>query len=360
MTQPVQELSDAYAAALEDYLAGKGEAASLRAYELGRKAIAGGLGLMELVATHREALVSVLLRVKSPEESAREAREATDFLAEALSPFEMAQRGFIEVNATLRRVNETLERRNSELDAANQELATLSQMKSRFLASMSHELRTPLNAIIGFSEMLQREAVGPLQPKQHRYVDHVLNSGRHLLALINDMLDISKIEAGKMQLECRSFDVIELLNESVAVIRSLADQKRIAVEVEVIGGHPRVFADAIRLKQIMFNLLSNAIKFTREEGRVRVSTEISDGVARIAVEDTGIGIAPEHQVRLFEEFHQIASADNREFQGTGLGLALTRRLVELHGGTIALRSEVGKGSTFTFTIPLASEAAAAA
>jgi signal transduction histidine kinase len=245
------------------------------------------------------------------------------------------------------------------LKAANGRLEEATRLKSQFLANMSHELRTPMNAVIGFSEMLQRESFGPLQPKQRRYVDNILSSGRHLLTLINDILDLSKVEAGKMEIKRERVVLDSLLSEAATLIRGMADTKGIAVDVEV-PGNIIVLGDAARLKQVLFNLLSNAVKFTPSGGQVRLTAAASGAFASISVIDNGIGIALKDQVHLFEEFHQVDGTDSRQFQGTGLGLALTRRLVELHQGTIEFESDSGKGSRFTFTVPLASAAEAAA
>ncbi|TMG37475.1 MAG: hypothetical protein E6H92_08125 [Chloroflexi bacterium] len=360
MSSSLDAMETEYAAALRDYLAGSGEEATLRAYELGRKAITDGVGLIELAAVHGKAVAAALRAAGTAEEKARLAAVAADFMAEALSPFEMAQRGFIEVNRTLADLNQTLTHKNADLDSANKELAALSRIKSQFLANMSHELRTPLNAIIGFSEMLQREAFGPLQPKQHRYVDNILSSGRHLLTLINDVLDLSKVEAGKMELRLGRVAVRDLLRETATVMKGMADRKEISLDAEETSESLCVTGDVIRLKQVIFNLLSNAIKFTPAGGSVRLRAAAGQGFAVISVEDTGVGIASEDQQRIFDEFQQLASGDSREFQGTGLGLALTQRLVDLHGGQITVASEVGKGSTFTFTVPLAAEQSLAA
>ncbi len=352
MSDLLEELTQEYGQALGDYLAGKGESASLRAYWLGRTAIHKGLGLMDVAAAHARAVAAVLAHASSTDESVHLASAAADFFAETLSPFEMAHRGFKEVNVTLRDLNETLQLRNAELDAANKKLEEANRLKSRFLANMSHELRTPLNAIIGFSQMLGLESLGPLQPKQRRYVDHILTSARHLLTLITDLLDLSKIEAGKMELKLEPLGLSELLSEAAVVIRGMADQKQIVIELAIPHKDLTVVADASRLKQIVFNLLSNAIKFTPAGGRVRLTAKAADGFARIAVEDTGIGIAPDDQARLFQEFQQVGTAASQQFAGSGLGLALSRRLAELHGGTMAVESAVGQGSTFTFTLPL--------
>jgi PAS domain S-box-containing protein len=259
----------------------------------------------------------------------------------------------------IKRLNRDLEQKVAELETVNRRLEESSRLKSRFLTNVSHELRTPLNAIIGFSQMLYREAVGPLQPKQRRYVDNVLSSSRHLLSLINDLLDISKIEAGKMDLKSGSVSLSELLLDAASVIRGMADQKQIRVEVESPEPGSAVWGDAGRLKQVLFNLLSNAIKFTPNGGTVRVGARKRGTTVQLEVTDTGIGVAPGDQERIFGEFQQVDGSETRQFQGTGLGLALTRKLVEMHGGSIQIQSDLGKGSTFTITLPLAADEQAA-
>jgi PAS domain S-box-containing protein len=259
----------------------------------------------------------------------------------------------------IQRLNRDLERKVVELETVNRRLEESSRLKSGFLTNVSHELRTPLNAIIGFSQMLCRDAVGPLQPKQRRYVDNVLSSSRHLLSLINDLLDISKIEAGKMDLKLHSLSVSELLQDAAGVIRGMADQKQIQVEVERPRADLAVWGDAGRLKQVILNLLSNAIKFTPAGGRVRVGASKLGTMVQLQVIDTGIGVAAGDQDRIFGEFQQVDGSETREFPGTGLGLALTRKLVEMHGGSIQIQSDLGKGSTFTVTLPLAAEHRAA-
>lgn len=259
------------------------------------------------------------------------------------------------------RLYRELAARGRALESANDRLEEANRMKSQFLSNMSHELRTPLNAIIGFSEMLQRPAVGRLEVKQQRYVSHIQTSGRHLLLLINDLLDLSKVDAGKMTIKREPVALSELLEGTTAVIRGMADQKRIIVAFELLApGDPVVIADPARLKQVIFNLMSNAVKFTPAGGRVRLKAATAAGFARISVEDTGVGIPKEEIGRLFEEFHQVPGTDQGQFTGTGLGLALARKLVELHGGTVEVQSEVGKGSAFSFTVPLAEPDAKAA
>ena len=244
------------------------------------------------------------------------------------------------------RAEEELRRARAAAESAN-------QTKSEFLAKMSHELRTPLNSIIGFSEMLDDQTFGPLNDKQRRYVENVLSSGRQLLNLINDILDLSKVEAGRMELTASPFDVAGALNDARARMESQARQKRHAMVVEVEAGLPSLTADPGKFRQIMDNLLSNAIKFTPEGGHIRMAARRSpagDGI-EVVVSDTGIGIKPEDQGRIFQEFEQLDNAYVREQQGTGLGLALTRKLVELHGGRIGVESQPGNGSTFRFVLP---------
>jgi len=239
------------------------------------------------------------------------------------------------------------------LEAANLELERASRFKSEFLANMSHELRTPLNSIIGFSELLEDQGFGPLTEKQNRYVHNVWTSGKHLLDLINDILDLSKVEAGKIELHMETFSLREALGAALTMVRPQAAKKRMSLRSELVP-ETTVTADPLRLKQIMYNLLSNAIKFTPEGGQVGVTARtVEDAVVEIAVTDTGIGIRAEDLPKLFREFSQIGGEYARAQHGTGLGLALSKRLVELHGGKIWAESEgENKGSTFTFTLPI--------
>jgi PAS domain S-box-containing protein len=231
--------------------------------------------------------------------------------------------------------------------------------KSQFLANMSHELRTPLNAIIGFSEILADKTFGELNDRQLKYSNNILNSGRHLLQLINDILDLAKVEAGRVELMRNTFNVSKALTEVQTIVKTLANKKHINLESYVAANLPELFADEAKFKQIMYNLLSNAIKFTPDGGKVLVTATVQNGNAgdlflTIAVTDTGIGIKLNDQERVFKEFEQVDSSYGRQQQGTGLGLALTKRLVEMHGGKIRVESEgvEGKGSTFTFSIPI--------
>jgi signal transduction histidine kinase/CheY-like chemotaxis protein len=228
-------------------------------------------------------------------------------------------------------------------------LENASRAKSDFLASMSHELRTPLNAIIGFSELMRGEpAEGHALRVPSEWVEHIHSSGQHLLGLINDVLDITKVEAGRLDLHFEAIDVSQAIAESVGGLRPLAERKNIAIEIDTIRG--TIEADRGRVRQMLYNLLSNAIKFTPGGGSIRLTTDFDDDTVRIAVADTGVGIAPDDRDHVFEEFRQVGDIATRQ-EGTGLGLALTRKLAAAHGGTIELESVVGEGTTFTITLP---------
>jgi PAS domain S-box-containing protein len=246
-----------------------------------------------------------------------------------------------------------------ELERKSAELQTAGRHKSEFLASVSHELRTPLNAVIGFSEVLLEQMFGPLNDKQRDYVGDICSSGRHLLALINDILDLSKIEAGRMVLDVVEFDLACDIDSALTFVRERAAGKRITLEATIDSRVPTVWADERRIRQVLLNLLSNAIKFTPEGGRIEVRAGPAEAAAvEVSVRDTGVGIAPEDQAAAFEEFRQVGASPARQ-EGTGLGLALCRKIVELHGGHIGVASEVGVGSTFTFTIPVRPSSASA-
>jgi len=238
-----------------------------------------------------------------------------------------------------------------EIEQKSRELEAASRHKSEFLANMSHELRTPLNAILGFSEVLAQGMFGAINEKQAEYLHDILESGRHLLSLINDILDLSKIEAGRMELELAEFDLPDAIQNALTLVRERALRRSIALQHAVDPQLAGIRADERKVKQVLLNLLSNAVKFTPEGGRIEVRAAPADGHVEVSVADTGIGIAAEDLETVFEEFRQVGSAD-RKAEGTGLGLALTRKFIELHGGRIWVTSEPGRGSTFIFTLPV--------
>lgn len=261
----------------------------------------------------------------------------------------------------VRKLNEELEQRIAErtaelaasykeLELRNQEIERANRLKSEFLARMSHELRTPLNAIVGFSDLLAEEAEGPLNAPYKRFVAHIQEGARHLLALINDILDLSKIEAGRIELCYEDFRAAEALSEVLSIIQPLAEVKKIQIHAEV-PVDLSVYGDRTRFKQILYNLLSNAVKFTPEGGHVCTASCLEGGWLSFTISDTGVGIPPEEHRAIFEEFHQVGTTTKGVKEGTGLGLAITKRLVELHRGRISVASEPGRGSRFTFTLP---------
>ncbi|MGH7404720.1 MAG: ATP-binding protein [Candidatus Methylomirabilales bacterium] len=258
------------------------------------------------------------------------------------------------VERELREAEGRRERKRLEEEVRHkQRLEDILRFKSEFIANMSHELRTPLNSILGFSELLEDQQFGPLNEKQQHYMHNIWTSGKHLLDLINDILDLSKVEAGKIELHMETFSLREALVAALTLVRPQAAKKRISLRSEIVA-ETRVTADPLRFKQIMYNLLSNAIKFTPEGGQVSVAARTpQDAIVEIAVTDMGIGIKAEDLPKLFREFSQVGGEHTRGQQGTGLGLALSKKLVELHGGQIWVESKgENKGSTFTFTLPI--------
>jgi PAS domain S-box-containing protein len=259
-----------------------------------------------------------------------------------------------EVAARNRELTEALEqnaRLLAEIADKSRQLEVASRHKSEFLANMSHELRTPLNAIIGFSEVLIDRMFGDLNDKQDEYLKDIHASGQHLLSLINDILDLSKVEAGRMELELSEFDFPVAVESALTLVRERAQRRGVTLHRTIDARLGSVRADERKIRQVILNLLSNAIKFTPEGGRIGVHARPVDGCLEVAVSDTGVGIAPEHQQAVFEEFRQVGESQAK-YEGTGLGLALCRKFVELHGGTISVQSELGRGSTFRFRVPL--------
>ncbi len=247
----------------------------------------------------------------------------------------------------------TERKRVEEICLENVRLSHASRAKSEFLANMSHELRTPLNSIIGFTELMKQKVTGELTDKQERYIDNVLSSSNHLLKLINDILDLSRVESGKIDLVIEKLYLSEIIDESLLLMKEKANKHNVILKKEVDPAIDLIKVDRLRLKQILFNLLSNAAKFSKPEGgTVTIAAKKEEDMVKISVSDTGIGIKEENLERLFKEFEQLDSGISRKYGGTGLGLAITKKLVELHGGKIRAESTIGEGSTFTFTLPI--------
>jgi signal transduction histidine kinase len=286
---------------------------------------------------------------------------AVDFLVKPFNQTVLRSkvRVFLDLHLARLRLADTL----VELDKARIEAERASRSKSQFVANMSHELKTPLNAIIGFGELLQEEGLAEvgatLTPKQREFVGHMVSSGRHLLTLMNDILDLSRIEAGRIDLRRELVAVADVLDAARETVRPLALKRGITLESDVPDSLPKIELDPVRITQVLYNLLSNGIKFTPKGGTVQLRAGASNNTVTIAVEDSGIGISPADQKRLFREFERIDPAVGPRSEGTGLGLALVKRLVELHSGTVQVKSELGHGSTFVVTLPTPSSAPAA-
>ncbi len=241
--------------------------------------------------------------------------------------------------------------KSGELEVVNRELATASRRKSEFLANMSHELRTPLNAIIGFSDVLEQRLFGELNDRQADYTRDIASSGRHLLDLVNEILDLSKVEAGRMELDLSEFALAETIRGALAFVRERAARQGISLSADIPADLGTAVADERKVRQVLLNLLSNAVKFTPDGGTIGVRARRAAGEVQVSVSDTGIGIAPEDQAKVFDEFQQVGKASDRSREGTGLGLTLAKRFIELHGGRIRVESAVSKGTIFTFMIP---------
>ncbi|NET15503.1 MAG: response regulator, partial [Okeania sp. SIO1H6] len=289
---------------------------------------------------------------------------AVDYITKPFQEQEVLAR--VNTHMQLRRLTQNLEQQVAlkvfSLEQAKQTAETANRTKNQFLANMSHELRTPLNAILGITEGLQEEIFGSINEQQMKAIQTVESSGRHLLELINDILDLAKIESGQLELNFTLTTVSSLCQSSLAFIKQLAEKKRIQLEMKLPQNLPELFVDERRIRQVLINLLNNAVKFTSDGGCISLEVQVNrqqfDSKAnkfkkflRIAVIDTGIGIAPENLKKLFQPFVQIDSSLNRHYQGTGLGLALVKRIVEHHGGQVGVTSEIGVGSCFTIDLP---------
>jgi signal transduction histidine kinase len=253
---------------------------------------------------------------------------------------------------------EELSAKNLELESRNREVERANQLKSEFLSSMSHELRTPLHTIIGFADLLAEEMKGPLNQTQKRFVEHIQRDSRHLLELINDILDLSKIEAGRLELRLESFNSSGIIQEALSGLRPLATNKSITI-TEDLAPSLWITADPLRFKEILYNLISNAIKFTAEGGQITVQSADRSEEAFFCVSDTGVGVPQSKQEAIFEKFSQLGPTTRGVREGTGLGLPITKHLVELHGGRLWVESQVGVGSKFQFVLPHEAEMAEA-
>ncbi len=252
-----------------------------------------------------------------------------------------------------REIENGLEKAHEELKELAAELERSARVKSEFLANMSHELRTPLNSINGFSEVLFDETFGPLNDKQKKYVGNVLSSGKHLLLLINQILDMAKVEAGKMKLERSRLPMKTILDEISMLVADMASKKKIEMEIVIAEDLPDIEADELKVKEIIYNLLSNAVKFTPEGGKVGIRASRVDSGIEVLVWDTGVGIAKENMERIFEGFFRVDTPYSRLTEGTGLGLPLARKMVELHGGILSVASEgLDRGTSVRFTLPI--------
>lgn len=289
---------------------------------------------------------------KEVEKRTADLEEANAELSESKEHIEESLQQVMVLNDELETKREELGKRNEELAGANLRLREVDRLKSEFLANMSHELRTPLTAVIGFSELLIDRVMGELNEEQAGCMDNILTSGQHLLKLINDILDLSKIEAGKMELSLETFELRTIIDFVIKTISPLSNKKKLSLSVETAEEMPYMYADPGKIKQLLLNLVSNAIKFTPEGGKVTIGADFRDDQFSLSVTDTGIGIKPEDRERIFQEFQQVEGSTSREYGGTGLGLTLTKKLTEMHGGRIELESEPGKWSKFTVRIPM--------
>jgi signal transduction histidine kinase len=319
----------------------------------------GGLQVLEMLGERASDVPCIAISGTPSEEAAVDALRAgaLDFLAKdkPLRFVPAIERALRE--AAERRRLEEIRRRTIELELQNERIQQANRLKSEFLANMSHELRTPLNAIIGFAELLHDGHVEPSSPQHQEFLADILTSGRHLLQLINDVLDLAKVEAGKLDFHPEPVELAALIGEVVAITRTTAANKDITVDIEIDRSVRDIELDPNRFKQVAYNYVSNALKFTPDGGRVTIRiVAYGTNQFRLEVEDTGIGVPEEDLGRLFIEFQQLDGSAAKRHQGTGLGLALTRRLVEAQGGTVGVRSTLGEGSLFYATLPCVAHA----
>lgn len=354
-----QELVSRYATTLERYVRSPSEAGLLAAYDLVHDALAEGLpvSLALLTHAHHEAIVNMLDHLAAIAPAPVLIRRAAVFFTESCSPYEMIlrgyQRSYQEALIDLKRLNQELGAKQAELEAANTSLREIDRLKDQFLSIVSHELRTPINAIMGFGSILDDEVAGALSPEQHRYLQNILSGAGTLLSLVNDLLDMSRIQAGKFSLSPRRIAFKTVASDVLSNLEPLAQHKRLTMVERIDDDLPTLCADEQRLTQILTNLLTNAIKFSPPGREIGLRARLEGSSIACQIIDHAEGIAPEDIPKLFRQFGQLDSTNTRKFGGTGLGLSISKALVEAHGGKIGVESTLGQGSTFWFTLPLA-------
>lgn len=355
MKPALHELTGQYKAALRDYCAGGGEAALLRAYQLGRDAVSAGVGVLDMASLHQEALVSALLEMLAFEESARIAERASEFFAESLAPFELTHRGFEEAHATMCDLNQGLEQRLSavlqEFESAQGELLERKRMetlKNDFISLVSHEVRTPLTSIHGALNLLKSGLGGRLNPQGVKLLDAAYRNSQRLVRLVNDLLDLQRIESGTMTFNFRPVDVRSLLEQSIEACQAHAGQLGVRLVLQRAPVDMRVRVDSDRMMQVMTNLLSNAAKFSPRGETVLVEAVRLDGRVRIQVTDRGPGVPADFRGRIFQKFAQAAPSLERG--GSGLGLSISKAIVEHMRGHVGFESEPGR-TVFYFDLP---------
>ncbi|HVC77245.1 MAG TPA: HAMP domain-containing sensor histidine kinase [Candidatus Micrarchaeaceae archaeon] len=338
--QLFNDLTAAYEAELRNYIANPSEEGLAQAYQIGRQALGTGIGLVAFAEMHWRVFAKL-----ADEGASRPfaSNLAASFFAEGMAAYEMALRGYRDANQVLKQANEALERAG--------------QMKTRFFNYLNHELRTPLNSVLGFADLMATRAPGPLNDVQARYCANIGSSGRHMLELVNEMLDMAKLDAGRMEVASEPLALNAIIDAVVEQLRPQATMSGIAIEF-LPAAHEEVIGDRHRLIQVFLNLTTNALKFTPEGGRVEIRTGRASDRVLVSVADTGAGIPSAQLDVIFDEFAQVDFATDGSRQGSGLGLPISRRLAELMGGSLTVVSEPGRGSTFTVAMPRSGEARA--
>ena len=358
--------------------------------DMGHKVTTAAIGREALALLRRQPFNIVITDIKLPDISGREILEATKEINPEVAVIMLTDRANLEtavssidegayayilqpeamnelktmINNALReqelliknrKLVDSLQRSNKSLAETNRALEQASHAKSDFMAKMSHELRTPLNVIIGFAELMLDQVPGEINDEQRQCLDDVLDSGQHLLGLINDILDLSKIEAGKVELRLTDIVLPDVVESLRSAMMPILDARKQSLDVELEEGLPLVYADKARLRQVLLNLLSNSTKFTPDGGKLKIEAVRDGDWCQVSVVDNGVGIKEEDWERIFDPFYQVDSSMPKREEGTGLGLALVKQIVEQHGGRVWVASEYGKGSRFTFTLPLADQ-----